>query len=78
MIAFQVREALTNSGLGLSGFRWQDLLEGSKVVDVGGGVGDSSMLILQANPNLNIVVQDRPSVVSDAQVVYMFEFLFVV
>lgn len=38
---------------------------GSVVVDVGGGVGTSSLPLAEAYPNLEIVIQDRPPVVED-------------
>lgn len=49
------------------GFQWNSLPEGSVIVDVGGGIGSSSLIIAQANPNINIVVQDRAVVVESAQ-----------
>lgn len=53
------------------GFQWHDLPEGAKIVDVGGGVGSSSMLILQENPHLNVIIQDRQSTIADAQLVML-------
>jgi ubiquinone/menaquinone biosynthesis C-methylase UbiE len=41
------------------------LPNGSVVVDVGGGVGTSSLPLAEAYPNLEIVIQDRPPVVED-------------
>lgn len=37
----------------------------SIVVDVGGGVGTSSLVLAETFPELKIVVQDRPSVVEE-------------
>ena len=44
------------------GFPWQDLPDGSLVVDVGGGIGSTAMLLAHTFPHLKFVVQDRPSV----------------
>jgi len=51
----------------LSGFQWKDLPKGSTIVDVGGGVGSSSLIIAKAVPDLNIVVQDQPQTIADAK-----------
>lgn len=50
-------------GSHLVGFPWHDLIPGSIVVDVGGGIGSTSMLLANAFPDLRFVVQDRPPVV---------------
>ncbi|EIW56069.1 S-adenosyl-L-methionine-dependent methyltransferase [Trametes versicolor FP-101664 SS1] len=46
----------------IAGFPWQDLDEGALVVDVGGGIGSTSMLLAHTFPHLRFVVQDRPQV----------------
>ncbi|KAJ7075078.1 O-methyltransferase [Mycena belliarum] len=46
----------------LKGFKWGALPAGALVVDVGGGVGSTSLEIARANPHLRFVVQDLPSV----------------
>ncbi|KIK56925.1 hypothetical protein GYMLUDRAFT_75954 [Collybiopsis luxurians FD-317 M1] len=51
----------------LSGFQWRDLPEGSTVVDVGGGVGSLSLIIAEAAPNLNFVIQDSQLTISHAE-----------
>ncbi|KAI0079225.1 hypothetical protein K474DRAFT_713866 [Panus rudis PR-1116 ss-1] len=51
------------SGAVLEAFPWQDLPTGSVVVDVGGGIGSTSMLLANAFVHLKFVVQDRPQVV---------------
>ncbi|KAJ7611513.1 O-methyltransferase [Mycena polygramma] len=51
----------------LAGFNWQDLPEHSVIVDVGGGVGSTALLITKAVPHVNLVVQDRASVIEDAK-----------
>ncbi|KAK7689556.1 hypothetical protein QCA50_007348 [Cerrena zonata] len=50
------------SGAILEGFPWMDLPEGSVVVDVGGGIGSTSMLLAKAFGHLRFVIQDRPQV----------------
>lgn len=46
-------------------FDWSGLPEGSKIVDVGGGIGTVSKLLADSQKHLNIIVQDRPAVVVD-------------
>ncbi|RPD56594.1 hypothetical protein L226DRAFT_480398 [Lentinus tigrinus ALCF2SS1-7] len=46
----------------IGGFPWHDLREGSVVVDVGGGIGSTAMLLAHTFPHLKFVVQDRPQV----------------
>ena len=48
---------------GYVGFPWQELPSRSVVVDVGGGIGSTSMLLANAFPALRFVIQDRPPVV---------------
>lgn len=51
----------------LAGFKWADLPQSSVVVDVGGGVGSSSLILAKGAPHLNLIVQDRCSVIEDAK-----------
>ncbi|CAL1710667.1 unnamed protein product [Somion occarium] len=51
------------TGAVLDGFPWHDLSQDSIVVDVGGGIGSTSMLLAKACPHLRFVIQDRPQVV---------------
>ncbi|KAJ7075074.1 O-methyltransferase [Mycena belliarum] len=46
----------------LKGLNWGALPAGALVVDVGGGVGSTSLEIARANPHLRFVVQDLASV----------------
>ena len=48
------------------GFPWETLPKGSKIVDVGGGVGSGSHEIMKRNPLLKFVIQDLPTVVDQA------------
>ena len=45
------------------GFDWAGLGEGSLVVDVGGGIGSTSMTLAKAFPHLRFCIQDRLKVV---------------
>lgn len=49
--------------MGNTGFPWQDLPEDALVVDVGGGIGSTAMLLAHTFPHLQFVIQDRPPVV---------------
>ncbi|KAI0780347.1 S-adenosyl-L-methionine-dependent methyltransferase [Trametes elegans] len=46
----------------IAAFPWQDLHEGSLIVDVGGGIGSTSMLLAHTFPHLRFMIQDRPQV----------------
>jgi ubiquinone/menaquinone biosynthesis C-methylase UbiE len=48
------------------GSTWENIPEGSLVVDVGGGVGKQSLTLATHQPHLRFVIQDRESVVGDA------------
>ena len=51
---------------------WGSLPEGSKVVDVGGGVGTSSLRIARAFSNVKCIIQDFPEVCGQAKSVRYF------
>jgi len=51
----------------ITGLEWQNLPEGSTVVDVGGGVGSQALSVARANPKLKVVIQDRAPVVAQAK-----------
>jgi len=60
------------------GFDWHALPRGSLVVDVGGGIGSTSMLLASAfsshgedSPSLRFIIQDRPIVVEMGEKVGM-------
>jgi O-methyltransferase domain len=53
-------------------FDWESLPKGSVIVDVGGGVGASSMPIAQKFDRLELVVQDHPATVEEAKKVRRF------
>jgi len=48
-------------------FDWKSLPTGSVVVDVGGGVGTVSLSLARDFPDLQIVLQDLPSVIEEAK-----------
>jgi hypothetical protein len=50
----------------LAGYAWDNLPEGSLVVDVGGGVGWQALILATHFPQLRFVIQDREPVVRDA------------
>ncbi|KAH8987939.1 O-methyltransferase [Lactarius hatsudake] len=50
----------------LDGYAWEKLPPGSLVVDVGGGVGSQTLTLARRHPGLRFVVQDRETVVGDA------------
>jgi len=64
--------AMTHSGLfeGSAvvpgGFPWETLPEGTRIVDVGAGVGSACRQIMEYNPLLKFTVQDLPSVCDQA------------
>ncbi|PCH41979.1 S-adenosyl-L-methionine-dependent methyltransferase [Wolfiporia cocos MD-104 SS10] len=47
----------------VGGFPWHTLPPSSLVVDVGGGIGSTSLLLAHAFPRLRLLIQDRPQVV---------------
>ncbi|KAJ7483137.1 O-methyltransferase [Mycena galericulata] len=51
----------------LDGFKWHDLPKESLIVDLRGGIGSTTLIIAKAVPHLNFVVQDRPTVIEDAE-----------
>ncbi|KAJ7447576.1 O-methyltransferase [Mycena galericulata] len=51
----------------LAGFEWAALPEKAVIVDVGGGVGSTALVIAKAISHVNLVVQDRYSVIEDAK-----------
>ncbi|TFK45739.1 S-adenosyl-L-methionine-dependent methyltransferase [Heliocybe sulcata] len=50
----------------LKGFGWNTLPQDGTVVDVGAGLGVSSVALAKAFPSMKFVVQDRPKVVEEA------------
>ena len=47
----------------LQGFDWAGLGDGSLIVDVGGGIGSTSMTLAKAFPHLRFCIQDRPKTI---------------
>lgn len=48
------------------GFPWETLPEGTKIVDVGGGVGTACQAIMKKNPFVKFTIQDLPKVIEEA------------
>lgn len=48
------------------GFPWESLARGTKIVDVGGGIGGACQEIMKENPFLKFTVQDLPNVANEA------------
>ncbi|KAL1945651.1 hypothetical protein VTO73DRAFT_1653 [Trametes versicolor] len=63
MVAARAWEVAENI---VDAFLWKDLPEDAVVVDVGGGIGSTSMVLANAFSHLRFVVQDRPNVVAVA------------
>jgi len=51
-----------NSTVVPGGFPWETLPEGTRIVDVGGGIGSACREIMEKNPLLKFTVQDLLSV----------------
>ncbi|KAG5635741.1 hypothetical protein DXG03_005252, partial [Asterophora parasitica] len=51
----------------LNAYDWKDLLAGSVIVDVGGGVGTWSLVLAREFPDFEFVVQDLSVVIQDAE-----------
>ncbi|KAJ6602649.1 O-methyltransferase [Mycena vulgaris] len=51
----------------LLGLKWDQLPKDAVLVDVGGGVGSTSLTIAKANPTLRIINQDRAPVLEQAK-----------
>ncbi|KAI0761039.1 S-adenosyl-L-methionine-dependent methyltransferase [Trametes elegans] len=59
------RQWETTEGI-LYGFSWATLPADSILVDVGGGIGSTSLTVAQAHPHVKVVVEDRPQIVASA------------
>ena len=53
-------------------FSWDVLPEGSVLVDVGGGIGATSIIVAENHPHIHVIVEDREQVVSTAREVRFF------
>ena len=49
------------------GFDWASLPAGSKVIDVGGGIGNLTMELAKVHKHLHYIVQDRPGTVEEGK-----------
>ncbi|KAI0324796.1 S-adenosyl-L-methionine-dependent methyltransferase [Cubamyces sp. BRFM 1775] len=50
----------------LQAFPWENLSPGAVLVDVGGGIGTTSLIVAHAHPEIRVVVEDRAPVVDKA------------
>ncbi|KAG5641678.1 hypothetical protein DXG03_004442 [Asterophora parasitica] len=66
-IGMQGIQALQPADAILDAYDWKDLSSGSVVVDVGGGVGSSSLILAREFPDVEFVVQDLSIVIGDAE-----------
>jgi len=57
----------------LDAFDWKSVTDGV-VVDVGGGIGSSSLLLAREYPNLNVVIQDIERVIKDGYAFWQREY----
>lgn len=48
------------------GFDWTTLRAGDIVVDVGSGVGATSLVLAKAHPQINIILQDEQPILDEA------------
>lgn len=55
------------SAHGHPAFEWGKLAKGSKIVDIGGGIGNVFFPVAEHYPELNIIIQDLPGVVENAK-----------
>jgi hypothetical protein len=53
------------------GFAWHALNPGSLIIDVGGGLGGSTMALAREHPHLRFVVQDRGAVIQEGYKVHI-------
>lgn len=51
------------------GFDWTTLRAGDIVVDVGSGVGATSLVLAKAHPQINIILQDEQPILDEAMTV---------
>lgn len=62
LIDSQCQKQVRQDGITI-GFDWSSLPPDSQILDVGGGIGSTSLVIAKNYPMLRTVIQDRPPVV---------------
>ncbi|KAJ7496660.1 O-methyltransferase [Mycena latifolia] len=65
--AMDVTRKMSSPGSVLQGFKWSSLPQDTLIVDVGGGIGSTSLEIARGNPHLRFHIQDQPAVVPEGQ-----------
>jgi hypothetical protein len=51
------------------GYDWSSLKNGETIVDVGGGIGSSTMILAKKFPELKFIVQDLPDTIDQGRTV---------
>ncbi|KAJ3873201.1 S-adenosyl-L-methionine-dependent methyltransferase [Lentinula edodes] len=69
-VSMQGMERLQPPDTTLNAFDWGNLPKGSKVVDVGGGVGSVFFPLAEKFPELKLVIQDLPGVIDNAKKIW--------
>ncbi|KAJ3793617.1 S-adenosyl-L-methionine-dependent methyltransferase [Lentinula aff. detonsa] len=64
--AMKGMSALQPSDVILGAYDWSSLEKGALVVDVGGGIGTSTLALYNAFPQFKYIVQDRPPIITQA------------
>lgn len=67
--------AAESSTVFTGGFPWETLSEGTRVVDVGGGIGTACQEIMKTNPLLKFTIQDLPGAADQAVAVSTLAFM---
>ncbi|KAJ7496668.1 O-methyltransferase, partial [Mycena latifolia] len=66
-MAMDVSRKMSPPGSVLKGFKWSSLPQNTLIVDVGGGIGSTSLEIARANPHLRFLIQDQSAVVREGR-----------
>jgi len=68
--SMQGMEQLQPADITLKAFEWESLPKGSKVVDVGGGIGNVLFPVAEHFPDLRLVIQDLPPVIESGKKIW--------
>ncbi|EIM90615.1 S-adenosyl-L-methionine-dependent methyltransferase [Stereum hirsutum FP-91666 SS1] len=69
-----INESMVPPSTILGGFAWSDLNTDAIVVDVGSGVGATSLVLSKAHPKLHAILQDKQPVIDNAELVWTRKF----
>ncbi|KAM6499069.1 S-adenosyl-L-methionine-dependent methyltransferase [Amanita muscaria] len=64
-MAMRATQSFFSQTIFLQAYDWKSLPNDALVVDVGGGVGNVSMVLAKEHPNLNIIIQDQAYVIEN-------------